>query len=88
MMWSVKSRTTREPLDRRQRRLVQALLAFPAAGIIGFSGSAIVKGVRTEAAPVASPAKPKPVTDDKPSSHEHDDDQDSPRDYRRAVRNA
>jgi hypothetical protein len=86
MMWSVKSRTTREPLDRRQRRLVQALLAFPAAGIIGFSGSAIVKGVRTEAAPVASPANP--VTDDKPSSHEHDDDQDSPRDYCRAVRNA
>lgn len=87
MMWSVKSRTTREPLDRRQRRLVQALLAFPAAGIIGFAGSAVVKSVGI-AAPITSPAQPKPVSDEQPSSQEHDDDQDSPREYRRVVRNA
>ena len=74
-MWSVTPRTTREPLDRRQMRLVQALLAFPAAGIIGFAGSAIVKSVRSEPAPITSPAAPRPVTDDQPS-HDQDDRQE------------
>ena len=71
-MRSVTSRTTREPLDRRQMRLVQALLAFPAAGIIGFAGSAIVKNVRSEPAPITSPAAPLPVTDDQPSQQQDD----------------
>jgi hypothetical protein len=71
-MRSVTSRTTREPLDRRQMRLVQALLAFPAAGIIGFAGSAIVKNERSEPAPITSPAAPRPVTDDQPSQQQDD----------------
>lgn len=30
--------STREPIDRRRRHLVQAILAFPTAGIVGFTG--------------------------------------------------
>jgi len=52
-------------------RLVQALLAFPAAGIIGFAGSAIVKSVRSEPAPITSPAAPRPVTDEPVGNDRH-----------------
>jgi hypothetical protein len=87
MLRPANSRTTREPRDRRQMRLVYALLAFPAAGIVGFTGSAIVKSVRSEPAPITSPATPGPVKEDKPSSFEHDDDQDPPREDRHVMRN-
>jgi protocatechuate 3,4-dioxygenase beta subunit len=30
--------STREPIDRRRRHLIQAMLAFPTAGIVGFTG--------------------------------------------------
>ena len=79
-------RTTREPRDRRQLRLVQALIAFPAAGIIGFTGTAIVKSVRSESAPIASPATPGPVRHETPS-HEREDEQDPPRERTHVVRN-
>jgi hypothetical protein len=77
-------RTTREPRDRRRLRLVQALLAFPAAGLIGFTGNAIVRSVRAEPAPIASPATPGPARDEAPS-HEHEDNVD-PRENSRVVR--
>jgi len=80
-------RATREPRDRRQLRLVQALLAFPAAGLIGFTGNALVKSVRPESAPIISPAPRGPVRDETPSSYEHDEDPDSPREDSHVMRN-
>jgi len=69
-------------------RLVYALLAFPAAGIVGFTGSAIVKSVRSESAPITTPAAPGPVNDNKPSSYEQkDEDQNPPREDRHVMRN-
>lgn len=82
------ARTTKEPRHRRQMRLVYALLAFPAAGMVGFTGSAIVKSVRSESAPIASPATPNPVKDNDPSSYENrDDEQNPPREDRHVMRN-
>ena len=80
-------RTTQEPRYRRQMRLVYAVLAFPAAGIVGFAGSAIVNSVPSEPAPITSPATPGPVKEEQPASYEHDDDQDSPRENSHVVRN-
>ena len=80
--------TTQEPRHRRQMRLVYALLAFPAAGIVGFTGSAIVKTVRSEPARISAPATPDPVKDNNPSSYEKkDDDQNPPREDRHVMRN-
>ena len=79
--------TTQEPRHRRQMRLVYALLAFPAAGIVGFTGSAIVKSVRSESAPITSPATPGPVKEEQPASSEQDVDQDSPRENNHVARN-
>jgi len=69
--------------------LVYALLAFPAAGIVGFTGSAMVKSVRSEPAPITSPATPGPVREqeEQPASYDHEDDQDSPRENSHVVRN-
>ena len=78
-------RTPQEPRDRRQMRLVYALLAFPAAGIVGFTGSAMVKSVRSEPAPIISPTAP--VGNETPA-HEHEDDSDSTREDNQVVRNA
>jgi len=68
-------------------RLVYALLAFPAAGIVGFTGSAIVKSVRSESAPIVSPATPDPVDEQKPSSYEKEDEQNPSREDRHVTRN-
>jgi len=81
------SPTTQEPRYRRQLRLVHALLAFPAAGMIGFTGNAIVKSVRSELAPITSPAKPDPAGEEQPASHEPDDEQDSSRENTHVARN-
>lgn len=81
------SRTTQEPRYRRQLRLVHALLAFPAAGIIGFTGNAIVKSVRSDLAPITSPARPDPAGEEQPASYEPDDEQDSPRETSHVARN-
>lgn len=64
---------TREPLDRRRMRLIQTMLAFPAAGILGFAGSAIVRGVVAEDTSIASPATPGHTKDEAPASREHDE---------------
>jgi hypothetical protein len=66
--------TSREPIDRRQFRLIHALLAFPVAGVIGFTGNAIVKNVFTESPAIASPA-PERSTDEHTSP---DDPKDTP----------
>lgn len=66
-------RTSREPIDRRQVRLIHALLAFPVAGVIGFAGHAIVKSVVTESPAVVAPAPPERSTDEHPSPGERDD---------------
>ena len=54
----------REPIDRRRMRLIQTLLAFPAAGIIGFGGTEVVRGVLSDGTSVASPVTPGPATDE------------------------
>ena len=86
MLRPLNSRTIQEPRYRRQIRLVHALLAFPAAGIIGFTGNAIVKSVRSELAPITSPAKPGPAEEEQPVSYEPDDEQDSPRENSHETR--
>jgi len=68
---------TREPLDRRRMRLIQTMLAFPAAGIIGFGGSAIVRGMLSEDTSVASPATPGHTTDETPAPREQEAPQPS-----------
>lgn len=73
MMHSKTAHVTREPLDRRRMRLIQTMLAFPAAGIIGFAGSAIVRGVVAEDTSIALPATPGHTTDEAPASGEHDE---------------
>ena len=55
----------REPLDRRQVRLIHALLAFPVAGVIGFAGHVIVKSVVLDSPAVSAPAPPERTTDEK-----------------------
>ena len=64
-------RTPREPIDRRQVRLIHALLAFPVAGVIGFTGNAIVKSVTADSPAIATPA-PERTTDEHMSPVEHD----------------
>ena len=87
MVRPANARTTQEPRHRRQMCLVYALLAFPAAGIVGFTGSAIVKSVRSESAPITSPATPSPAKDDPASYENKDDEQNPPRDDRHVMRN-
>ncbi len=54
----------RGPIDRRRVRLIQAMLAFPAAGLIGFAGTALVRGVLSEDSSIAAPVAPGHATDD------------------------
>ena len=75
MMRSRTAHATREPLDRRRMRLIQTMLAFPAAGFIGFAGSAIVRGVVAEDTTVASPATPGHTTDETPTPREQEERQ-------------
>jgi hypothetical protein len=56
MVRSAKS-LTREPLDRRQVRLIHALLAFPAAGLIGFAGHTLARTVVSEPPAIVVPAQ-------------------------------
>ena len=71
-MRAVNTRTTREPLDRRHTRLVHALLAFPAAGIIGFAGHAIVKSALSESPVVTAPAAPGRAIEEPSGSREQE----------------
>jgi len=61
-------RTSREPIHRRQARLIHALLAFPVAGVIGFTGHAIVKSLVVESPAVTAPAPPERTTDEEQTS--------------------
>ena len=78
---------TREPIDRRRVRLIQAMLAFPAAGLIGFAGTALVRGVLSDDSSVAAPAAPGRANDDdrapderhKDTTSEPDADSNRPR---------
>ena len=54
----------REPIDRRRMRLIQTMLAFPAAGIIGLAGTALVRGVLSDDTSVAAPVTPGHTTDE------------------------
>lgn len=69
--------TTREPIDRRRMRLIQTMIAFPAAGIIGFAGNAIVRGVVGADTAIASPATPGRTTDEPPAPPEQKEPQPS-----------
>ena len=62
----------REPIDRRQLRLIQSLLAFPIAGVIGFAGHVVVKNVVLDPPAVSAPTPPERSTDDK-RPHERGD---------------
>ena len=66
-------RTSREPIDRRQVRLIHALLAFPVAGVIGFTGHAVVTTVVRESPAVTAPAPPERTTDEQTSPRERGD---------------
>jgi hypothetical protein len=70
-------RTSREPIDRRQVRLIHALLAFPVAGVIGFTGHAVVKSVVTESPAITVPAPPERTTDEQTSPRERGDSPDT-----------
>ena len=85
MMRPRTAHAAREPLDRRRMRLIQTMLAFPAAGIIGFAGSAIVRGVVAEDASVASPATPGHTTDETPTPRERDEPRPQPSDDSNTV---
>ena len=76
MSRSAVHRTSREPIDRRQVRLVHALLAFPVAGVIGFAGNAAVKSVFTESPAIAAPA-PDRTSDEHTSPDEPKDAPDT-----------
>jgi hypothetical protein len=54
-----------EPIDRRQLRLIHALLAFPVAGVIGLAGQVIVKTVVLDSPAVSAPAPAERSTDEK-----------------------
>lgn len=54
----------REPIDRRRVRLIQAMLAFPVAGLIGFTGTALVRGVFSDDSSLAAPVAPGDASDD------------------------
>lgn len=86
MMRSTTARRRREPFDRRRMRLIQAMLAFPAAGIIGFAGSTIVRGVLSEDTSVASPATPGHTTDETPSPREREEPESQPSEDSHTVR--
>jgi hypothetical protein len=66
-------RTSPEPIDRRQVRLIHALLAFPIAGVIGFTGHAVVKRVVMESPAVTAPGPPERTTDEQTAPHERGD---------------
>jgi hypothetical protein len=57
-MRSTKVPITRELVGRRHMRLIHALLAFPAAGVIGFAGQTLVKSVLPANTVITSPAAP------------------------------
>ena len=76
MSRSAVHRASREPIDRRQVRLIHALLAFPVAGVIGFAGNAVVKSVFTESPAIAAPA-PERTTDEHTSPDEPNDAPDA-----------
>jgi hypothetical protein len=67
----------REPFDRRRMRLIQTMLAFPAAGIIGFGGSAIVRGMLSEDRSIGGPITPGHTTDETPAPREREAPQPS-----------
>lgn len=77
MKRSATRQAQREPIDRRQLRLIHALLAFPVAGVIGFAGNVVVKRVVLESPAVLAPAPPDRSTDDKGSPHERGDRPDA-----------
>lgn len=84
MMRSAKSRT-REPIDRRQLRLIHALLAFPAAGIIGFVGQTLVKNVVSDSTTIVAPA-PENTKDNNASSGQRGDEPDSASEMKNIAR--
>jgi hypothetical protein len=69
-----KKSLTREPIDRRRVRLIQAMLAFPAAGLIGFTGTALVRGVLSDDSAIAAPVAPGHATDDEQTPGERPDE--------------
>ena len=64
MVRSTKGRMT-EPVDRRRMRLIQTMLAFPAAGIIGFGGHVLVRTALAHAATASAPERPGEPIDEK-----------------------
>ena len=73
MQRSAMYRTSREPIHRRQVRLIHALLAFPVAGVIGFAANAVVTRIVSEPPAMTSPAPPERTTDEHTSPHERGD---------------
>jgi hypothetical protein len=64
MLRSSNIRTMREPVDRRRMRLIQTMLAFPAAGIVGLGGQALVKRALAHEATASARQRPGESTDE------------------------
>ena len=71
MVRFTKGRMT-EPVDRRRMRLIQTMLAFPAAGILGFGGHVLVRSALAHEATASAPERPGETTDDKKHPDERD----------------
>src|SRR5687767_10851341 len=68
--------STREPIDRRRRHLVQAMLAFPTAGIVGFTGfEGFARRTPARDLPSFGPSGVLPLT---PACDDGDDDDPTP----------
>ena len=66
------NRPSTEPIYGRQLRLIHSLLAFPIAGVVGFTGTAIGKRVLTDSPAITAPA-PERTTDEHKSPDESGD---------------
>jgi hypothetical protein len=77
MVRSTKGRMT-EPVDRRRMRLIQTMLAFPAAGILGFGGHVLVRSALAHEATASAPERPGETTDEKKQPEERGTESPTP----------
>lgn len=85
MVRVAKDRTSLERGDRRRMRLIQAVLAFPAAGMIGFGGHLAVRSAVGHVPAISTPQHPAEHRDQ--AKPHHTRGAESPEDSRR-PRNA
>ena len=77
MVRYTKGRMT-EPVDRRRMRLIQTMLAFPAAGILGFGGHVLVRSALAHEATASAPERPGEATEEKQDPDERGTESPAP----------